>query len=76
MFTCVCVCIYIYIYFGVTGISSTVGYIVVAVTLVGLEYMYIYIFLKYCAIFFSEFLRRVDISSADSFNFSGCLADR
>ena len=35
--------IYIYIFFGVTGISSTVGYIVLAVILVGLEYIYIYI---------------------------------
>ena len=36
--------IYIYIYFGVTGISSTVGYIVLAVILVGLEYIYIYMY--------------------------------
>ena len=33
--------IYIYIFFWVTGISSTVGYIVLAVILVGLEYIYI-----------------------------------
>ena len=33
--------VYVYIYIWVTGISSTVGYIVLAVILVGLEYIYI-----------------------------------
>lgn len=72
MFTCV----YIYIHtFWVTGISSTVGYMVLAVILVHLEHTHTHTY-KYCVIFFSEFLRRVDISSADSFNFSGRLTDR